>query len=592
MPKFERHLIYTADERTWKFDRPVIFLGEWARVHNRKDIWQNMDAIVAEPYGLGQIKKDCDNDKARDLEEKIFPIFCDVLNLYHGTRHSKRYWKIVLGHWFQRYITAMINRIRTIEVCMQQYLLSGTTIFDGDYYSLAVQDSYAAILAYDDPRWNAAIYARIISLLNKSNFQIEVIADDNIPGFCLAQQAIKYPLIKRIVNYNYQRVAVIAGLLLRTEDIFILNSYLPKKEEIKLHLALGQMPMTWKSASFKTAKLPDRILRQNLSKDLKQQGSVSVLSDILQIMLFEVLPVCYLEGFQELNKKAEELPWPNKPKLIFTSNCYDTDELFKVWTATKVVSGSKYIIGQHGNNYGTYRYFNPSLEETIADKFLTWGWVDGLIQHTPTFLLKTAGLKQVERNWKGGLLLIEDALSHRISTWDNTFEFGLYFKEQQVFIRLLDEKPRKQLTLRLHAGYRNQNWCEEARWYDFDPLLKIDKGSVPINQLISRSRLVVHSYDSTGILETLSQNIPTIAFWSNGLEHLRESAMPYYQLLLNAGIIHLTPQSAAKKINEIWEDIDGWWMQGEVQLTVQHFCENFARTCPNPVSVIKQCLLK
>jgi hypothetical protein len=29
MSEVARYLITNADERTWKFDRPVIFLGEW-----------------------------------------------------------------------------------------------------------------------------------------------------------------------------------------------------------------------------------------------------------------------------------------------------------------------------------------------------------------------------------------------------------------------------------------------------------------------------------------------------------------------------------------------------------------------------------
>ena len=60
MTKQKRYLITTEDEVTWKFDQPVIFLGEWCRPYNRKHLWQNMDAIVAKPYGLGEDQKDTD----------------------------------------------------------------------------------------------------------------------------------------------------------------------------------------------------------------------------------------------------------------------------------------------------------------------------------------------------------------------------------------------------------------------------------------------------------------------------------------------------------------------------------------------------
>jgi hypothetical protein len=61
MTKVARHLITTADERTWKFDRPVLFLGEWCRLYDRKQVWGGMDGIVAEPYGLqaGHYQANC-----------------------------------------------------------------------------------------------------------------------------------------------------------------------------------------------------------------------------------------------------------------------------------------------------------------------------------------------------------------------------------------------------------------------------------------------------------------------------------------------------------------------------------------------------
>ncbi len=111
-------------------------------------------------------------------------------------------------------------------------------------------------------------------------------------------------------------------------------------------------------------------------------------------------------------------------------------------------------------------------------------------------------------------------------------------------------------------------------------------GGVPIRDLIAKSRLVVHSYDSTAILETFSQNIPTLAFWQNEFDHLRDSAKPYYQLLLDAGIVYLTPEAAAKKVNEIWADVDGWWASASVQDARKRFCDRYARVSQHPAADI------
>jgi putative transferase (TIGR04331 family) len=104
--------------------------------------------------------------------------------------------------------------------------------------------------------------------------------------------------------------------------------------------------------------------------------------------------------------------------------------------------------------------------------------------------------------------------------------------------------------------------------------------------------LLVHSYDSTGLLETLEADRPTIAFWQDGLNHLVDEAIPHYQLLISAGIVHLTPESAAAKINEIWADVDNWWASHEIQSARQIFCEKYARTSKKPIRQLKKLLLE
>jgi putative transferase (TIGR04331 family) len=92
-------------------------------------------------------------------------------------------------------------------------------------------------------------------------------------------------------------------------------------------------------------------------------------------------------------------------------------------------------------------------------------------------------------------------------------------------------------------------------------------------------------------LETLSQNIPTLSFWQNGFSHLRDSAKPYYQLLVDAGIVHLTPESVAHKVNDIWDDVDGWWKQSKVQDARKQFCDRYARVNQYPIQDLKKILI-
>jgi putative transferase (TIGR04331 family) len=587
MSKTPRYLITTSDERTWKFDCPVVFLGEWCRTYNRKHIWQNMDAIVAMPYGLGLAQKDADNNEARALEESLLSKLCEVLNEHHGVQHDARFWRIVLGHWLRRYVDVMLNRVKTLELCLQSYEISGTTAYSNANYTLATTDSYSAIWAFNDNRWNNALSVRILDLMQVTSCPVEVIEDCTLEGYHFNVIAESSALKRTVLKWSHLQVGKLLSWFARDSDAFIINSYLSKKNEIKLQLAFKQCPQLWVSSKHKVVEKSDKALREKLATQFISQSD-SNLENILSLMLFELLPVCFLEGFYNLNNLIKQQPWPKSPKFIFTSNNFDTDEVFKLWAATKVESGSKYFTGQHGNNYGTHRYFGQCTpEELTADKFITWGWTDGLPTHTPAFLFKTASRKPESYNPQGGLLLIEFPLNHRITTWDGTFEFGNYFQDQQHFIKLLKSQPKQNLTIRLHSVYKYMSRNELARWQAFDPSLRIDNGVGAISDLIAYSRLVVHSYDSTGILETLSQNIPTLAFWQNGFDHLRESAKPSYKLLVDAGIVHFTPEAVAHKVNEVWDDIDAWWWTAEVQDARKKFCDRYAKQSENPVQDLK-----
>lgn len=589
MSKKKRQLITTADELTWKFNQPVIFLGEWCRLYSRKHIWQKMDSIVAKPYGLGASKKDTDYFNVKMLEEKLFPELCILLNGYHGTQHNERFWSIIIGHWFRATLLMLLNRVNTLEQCFLTEEISETTLYHSEYCSLASPDWRSAIISFNNDQWNNVLNGRIINLLDNINISLNYYEDENssfvYQGFKYKASINDQSFKRKILKWAQIIYSKIATKFVKNTDALIINSYLPIKEEIKLELSLGQWPQMWNVFTPKIDLKPDQILRKNLTKKFEHK-SENYIENIIRTLLFELLPVYYLEAQQDLKKIVNELPWPKSPKFIFTSNNFYTDEVFKLWTAIKVELGTKYYVGQHGNNYFSRKHQFPRIEEKTSDKFLTWGWTNGLAKYIPAFIFKTAGRKPFSYNINGRLLLIETVQSRRLVTWDATSEHDKYFEDQKKFVSELANEPKNKLTIRLSTHYQELKYNDDSRWYEFDQSLKIDNGNIAIRHLIADSRLVVHSYDSTGILETLSQNIPTLAFWQNNFDHLREEVIPEYQMLVDAGIVHLSAKSVADKVNEIWSDVDKWWSERNVQDARKNFCDKYAKNCENPTKTL------
>lgn len=592
MSEIARYLITNADEGTWKFDRPVIFLGEWCRVYERRQVWQKMDATVAEPYGLGKSKIDSDIAEANLIENGLFPILCRILNDYHDAEHSERFWKIIIGHWFHEYVATIFNRVNTLQKCLDDYNISGVTGYRPESQGLTVERFDPCWYnALEDAQWNSTLYLRILELTSNQKADIEWLSI-NSKIHSESELAVENASKKRVKkSYPLSILKKLTPLLSRRTDAFIVSSYLPPEEEIKLQFGLGQFPSFWETPQVLLKTKPNLVLRQELTNRLVNERDGG-LTKTIKALLFEILPVAYLEGFSEIQALAKNQKWPEKPKFIFTSNAFYSSDVYKFWFASKVELGTKYIVGQHGNSYFTDRRQRYSIEEVTADKFLTWGWTDGSEHYIPTFIFQNNPRKPLKRNISGGLLLINTGPGLSNKTFDVSFLAHQYLEMNQAFIKNLNENLRKKMTLRLAAGTSQHPFSVKKRWQDFDSYLKINDGFEPIHQLISENRLIVHGYDSTGILITLSQNIPTIAFWLNGFEHLSDEVIVDYESLLQVGIIHLTPESAAKKVNEVWDKIDEWWWCDKVQEAIKEFSEKYARKSNTPAKDLRSILLE
>ncbi len=584
----KRFLITTADERTWKFDRPVLFLNEWCRLYDRKSVWEGMDAVVADPFELQSEQQKKNISYIQELTGQLLIELSAALNSHHNTNHTLRYWNILLGHWLERYVCIIFDRYYTLDQAMRSHEVVATTVLETPEYSLATTDSLSAIWACNDDIWNHVLCARILSFLGGVEIESKSVETEAGQGFNLDSDATSGQSfsIKNIIRAIAKHIL---PMLRRQGDAFIISTYLPRWKEVGLQLLLRQFPQVWHSPPLQAVTF-NWAIRQSLTVcDDNHTG----FERFLRLQLPEMIPICYLEGYDQLCHQVTELPWPSSPKFIFTSNNFDTDEIFKAWTGLKVEQGFPYFVGQHGANYGTFYASEKFAVAVTCDRFFTWGWTNNNPKNVPAFLFKKAGKKRTTTSKDGGLLLIELPSLHRLGLADVNApysDFSRYQEEQFQFVAALPETIQNRLTVRLHGEWRKHRWSDETRWNDHCPLIRIELGSARLQALISKSRLVVHSYNSTGILETLALNIPTMCFWYDGLNHILASARPYYELLRAVGILADTPDQAAKNVALHWDNIGEWWGSEKVQNARRLFCEQYANNVKNPVRTLKNLL--
>ena len=300
MKEVENHLITTADERTWKSDHPALFLGEWCRLYDRSETWMNMDAEVAAPFLLQADKKSSDVDNVQALFSKLLIELTVTLNAFHNTNYTSRYWNILLGHWLQRFVQVCFNRYFTIDQVLKRYNITSTTIFDSADYNLATQDSLNFIWACNDDVWNNILYARILKYIGCKYVSFNSIDVKN--GKHVKQETSfspsNYFSIKQLIKSLGSHIS---SRLSKSNDGFIVSSYLPKWQEIKLHFALGQWPQLWISPPLNTISIDVEMRKKFTISSEFQTGFELFVCDLLP----DVIPACYLEGYDKLIQQIE-----------------------------------------------------------------------------------------------------------------------------------------------------------------------------------------------------------------------------------------------------------------------------------------------
>lgn len=568
-----RFLITTALEETWRNEEPVLFLGEWCKRYSRKGLWSKMDAEVLPYHWNDRAKLYADYQYLKELHERLLQDLTPQLNQLHGVDHCLRYWRILIGPWLGLFVQVLFDRWTSIQLAADQYDLSGTVVLTGLNEPLVPNGMEDFIkFVTEGKQWSHYIYATLIQHFSEVRFIEEpwpytggVQKDKSLFNW---KRKIKDKLI-----VSYERFA---NILTRDTDVFLLATYLTPREEIRLCYRLWQVPHLRRMVPTIQSAV-DESQRQWLV----QGENRSAFESCVRALIPKQLPACYLEGYSELVKQVTDLPWPKQPKSIWSSNSFIHYDVFKAWAAEKAEHGSQLVVGQHGGHYGTGRWsFSEEHEIAISDCFLSWGWTEpGQPKIKAVGALKGKRPLGVCHSDQKGVLLVTCTLPQNSYWMYSVFvssQYLNYFEDQCKFVSTLTSPIQRKLTVRLFPN--DWGWDQLSRWRNRFPDLLLDEGHSKINNLIRKSRLYISTYNATTFLEAFNMNVPTVIYWNPNHWELRASAVPYFEELQRVGIFHETPESAARHVTAIWDNVNDWWTSPEVREVLECFT---AQYCDN-----------
>lgn len=578
-----RHLVTTAVYDTWPAKNvPTILLGEWCKINAHESVWKNRNVVVV-PYHWDdreKFKSDC--LYLENLYESLLRSLAAKLNEIHQVQYSLRYWRIAVGQWLSYFIQVLFDRWSMVVFAKENYTISEIKIIQRCQGDLVPNDLSEFISLVLSDEWNEMIYGLIIAHNSQqSSMTIRPVGREIVDErLALPVHSDKHPSTFKIKSKKLLSKA--GSFFSRDEDCFIYDTYLNRSDFFCLNMKLRQFPCFWRNENADAFAFDKRFREWSLQDSVNGDAFLRLVSKLLP----EHIPRAFLEGFDSIKSRLGHLPWPQNPKSIFTSVAWNSDTIFCVYAADKVEKGAKLILGQHGGNYGAALYnANENHQIAISDKFLSWGWTGSSGKVLPVGYFKN-GLKELKAKKEGVALLIQMALPRQSYTLYScpisSCQWLKYINDQFKFFNSLDDNVKKSLTIKCHPTDHGCN--QENRWLGQDPTLHLETAMLP--DALRKSRIAICTYNSSTFIETFVINFPTICFWYPDHWELRESAKPFFERLKSVGILHDTPESAAKQLSSVWSDITSWWQSAEVQEAVSFFCGEFAATPSNSIENI------
>ncbi len=517
------------------------------------------------------------------IYSKLLNLLTNRLNLIHNINFSEKYWEILIWRWLQRYIIYYFDRWEIITSILKLFKKKKISVHfvkfnQSKFVPFDTLDYSTRCVMSDD--WNHWVYNDILKRRSKFRFKcVNKKKINPLPNLKIK----KNKSLKK--NLNFLTNPSLNPFL--KKDIISQNLGFSKETDLRIKAYLKNMHYVDENIFSHFKNNFDINKRSKLSK-----FSSSFKTDFKRYLVSNLkynFPKIFLENYKLAYEELKKHNLPSHPKLIISSVDDVFNEPFKFFAAKKMINRCKLFHLQHGGSYGTSDdYPLEKIQMKLYDKFFSWGWSDKSKKIEKLFCQKTIAIK-IKQNKKTSGLIIPifewhlypgDIVGGRPRTLN---DINLLINNIDIFFSTLRDDIKTKSAFKflkyennLYPKYILNNLKSKFKKASF---FHSKKNSI---YYLNKYKVYVDTVNSTGYLETLNLNLPTILIFDEHICRIRQSAQKEFLSLEKAKILFKDAKAAAKFINENYEKIDDWWFSKKVQLAVKNFTNKFARSTNNP----------
>lgn len=595
MLKYKKYLIFTAIKSLVPKDKniKIIYCSENAipnlsskyfegkKIFLNKSIWNNKNNLV-EDY-----KYIC------SLSEQITVHLANKLNKIHKKNFSVRFWNILIGVYVHTFVTNFFDKWHLLKNCIKLNKIDYINFIKIKNSQLIAYEMYDYGELLNNDYWHQKIYQNIATSFFKKK-KIKLIKDKNFP---LYRTKSNLSFLRKILFLIFNKF-----FLVKYYKYFIILTYAGFWNEFILSIKLRQLPLFFdnlfnffyykKKLNLCTNKINNN-LREFIKKDFLYKN---YFEENLFKNLINEMPSIFIENYKDFEKSNKIMNFPATTKKMFLSNGLGYSSLISFYVAGQVENCSKLFIGQHGGSYGISKFNAGEYhEKKISDKFLTWGWSDSKNSNKTIkafFFLKKMKTKNTNLNNIRISLILAPRFCHipSIDSCHASTSYLNYFNFLETYLFKIPEKFRRNIYIK----FPNSHILDLEKLDINSRIRKYFKfyKTKSFSEVCDSSDLLIHTANSTSMLEALHSNIPSLILLDEKQNLIRNSAKKYFKLLNKNKILHYNTTVAAKFTQKLLiNGINKWWLNEEVQESVNLFCDIYARRCDQKTNFLKNIIL-
>lgn len=519
-------------------------------------------------------KTDMDIDNTQnyleELRKKSIAYCSRLLNTYHQKKYAEPQWNILLGGWTGLYLSSFYDKYLKLKQIEKMDIEAECVLYDvRENLSVYDYSAYAELL-FSSGWFHLFQYSLLYRSMGHVG-KLKCVRRQKPPVYRMEirkhKNALKPVMLQTFLNI-YKKVTG------QKNAVTVKGSYLPA----------GFLFQIMKKSRFKTVnyfydsqlhreikvKSADNVWR-NRAGEAPESGDE--FEEIIYRNIKINIPVLYVEGFTELEKKAvQKYNYAfDSERIYFSCEQTESDELFKIYLMQMKARGAKLLCIQHGGDYGIEKNMISHHEYSVCDEFITWGWrSEGIyscgFKPMPAAKLLNQMLHSQRAGRKGEYILyVSYTLPKNISRFRGSEVLYENDREEEIqFLQSLPEYMIENMVVRPYMCDYGWNTAENIR--NRIPKVNIDQ-TMRYYDALKNAKLVVAFNWSTTVIEALFENIPVIVRRRDfGIE---DFARDDFMEMKDAGMIVSSFDELGTALQEIYKDIGGWWNEPKRQRTVR-----------------------